>query len=67
MVQCLRALYAVRGNQVWPHLQYIQYAQKCQTATAAEGSYGKRKTTGTSHVSRCMYRTHSVFLQVVPG
>ena len=51
MVQCLRALYAVRGNQVWPHLQYIQYAQKCQTATAAEGSYGKGKTTGTSHVA----------------
>ena len=51
MVQCLRALYAVRGNQVWPHLQYIQYAQKCQTATAAEGSYEKGKTTGTSHVA----------------
>ncbi len=51
MVQCLRALYAVRGNQVWPHLQYIQYAQKCQTATAAESSCGKVKTTGTAHIA----------------
>ena len=24
MVQCLRALYAVRGNQVWSYSQYIQ-------------------------------------------
>ena len=61
MVQCLRALYAVRGNQVWPHLQYIQYVQKCQTATAAEGSYGKAKN--YRHFSCCLHVTYKRVLE----